>query len=81
MKLFLDGLCVAVNPSNGLSDISIAETKNIFLATETNWSQVPGSNLTSTIDPIGRNSTAGLYTFFQQAVLGGKTPGVERPRS
>ena len=51
-KLFLDGLCIAVNPSNSLSDISISETKNIFLATDTNWSQVPGSNLTTTIDPV-----------------------------
>ena len=32
-----------------------------------------GSNLTSTIDPVGRNSTAGSYTFFQSAVLGGAT--------
>jgi len=72
-KLFLDGLCIAVNPQNSLSDISILETKNIFLATDTNWSEVPGSNLTTTIDPVGRNSAAGLYTFFQQAVLGGKT--------
>jgi phosphate transport system substrate-binding protein len=72
-KLFLDGLCIAVNPKNGLSDISISQTANIFLATDTNWSQVPGSNLTTTIDPVGRNSAAGLYTFFQQAVLGGKT--------
>jgi phosphate transport system substrate-binding protein len=72
-KLFLDGLCIIVNPRNSLSNISIGETKNIFLATDTNWSQVPGSNLTTTIDPVGRNSAAGLYTFFQQAVLGGKT--------
>jgi phosphate transport system substrate-binding protein len=72
-KLFLDGLCLAVNPSNSLSDISLSQTKNIFLGTDTNWSQVPGSNLSSTIDPVGRNSTAGLYTFFQQAVLGGQT--------
>ena len=40
---------------------------------DTNWSQVPGSNLTTTIDPIGRNSAAGQYTFFQAAVLGGQT--------
>ena len=86
-KLFLDGLCIVVNPNNSLSDISISETKNIFLATDTNWSQVPGSNLTTTIDPVGRNSAAGLYTFFQQAVLGGKTQAsnvnpltVRRPR-
>ena len=72
-KLYLSGLCIVDNPQNALSDISIAETKNIFLATDTNWSQVPGSNLTTTIDPVGRNSAAGTYTFFQQAVLGGKT--------
>ena len=32
-----------------------------------------GSNLSTTIDPIGRNSSAGQYTFFQQSVLGGQT--------
>lgn len=32
-----------------------------------------GSSLKSTIDPIGRNSAAGQYTFFQQSVLGGAT--------
>lgn len=72
-KLFLDGLCIAVNPSNHLSGISLAQTKDIFTAVDTNWSQIPGSGLSSTIDPVGRNSAAGTYTFFQQAVLGGKT--------
>jgi phosphate transport system substrate-binding protein len=73
IKLFLDGLCVAVNPGNSLSDLSINDTRNIFLGLTTNWSQVPGSNLSTTIDPVGRNSAAGSYTFFKQAVLGGST--------
>jgi phosphate transport system substrate-binding protein len=72
-KLFLDGLCVAVNPANSVSDLSTTDAKNIFLGTATNWSQIAGSNLTSTIDPVGRNSSAGSYTFFQQAILGGKS--------
>ena len=72
-KLWLDGLCIAVNPANSVSNLTIAQTKNIFTGVATNWSQGFGSNLTSTIDPVGRNSTAGLYTFFQQAVLGGAT--------
>jgi phosphate transport system substrate-binding protein len=72
-KLFLDGLCIGVNPSNSLTNVSLTELKNIFLATDTNWSQVAGSNLSSTIDPQGRNSAAGTYTFFQQSVLGNKT--------
>lgn len=73
VKEFLDGLCVAVNPHNSLRNLSTANTANIFLGLFTSWRQVPGSNLTTTIDPVGRNSTAGSYTFFQQAVLGGKT--------
>jgi phosphate transport system substrate-binding protein len=72
-KLFLDGLCVAVNPANNLSNLSITQTKDIFTGVDTNWSQVRGSSLTSTIDPVGRNSSAGSYTFFQSAVLGGAT--------
>lgn len=71
-KLFLDGLCVAVNNSNSLSNASLSTVKNIFLGIDTSWSEV-GGNLTSTIDPYGRNSSAGSYTFFEQAVLGGKT--------
>ncbi len=72
-KIFLDGLCVAVNNDNSLSEASLTTIKNVFLGLTTTWSSVPGSNLTTTIDPIGRNSTAGSYTFFQSAVLGGKT--------
>jgi phosphate transport system substrate-binding protein len=71
IKIFLDGLCVAVNPANSLSNLTVGSVKNIFLGLDTSWSQVGGSNLTTTIDPVGRNSTAGSYTFFQQAVLGG----------
>jgi phosphate transport system substrate-binding protein len=73
IKIFLDGLCVAVNPANSLSNLSLTSVKNVFLGLDTNWSQVGGSNLNTTIDPVGRNSTAGSYTFFQQAVLGGQT--------
>lgn len=73
IKIFLDGLCVAVNPANHISNLTISQTKNIFLGLTTSWTSVPGSGLSTTIAPYGRNSTAGSYTFFQQAVLGGKT--------
>jgi phosphate transport system substrate-binding protein len=71
-KLFLDGLCVAVNPANVLNNLKIAQVKDVFLGTVTEW-QAVGSNLRSPISAFGRNSTAGLYTFFQSAVLGGAT--------
>ena len=72
-KLFLDGLCIAVNPANSVSDLPSRTTKNIFTGDGHQLEPGRGSNLTSTIDPIGRNSAAGSYTFFQQAVLGGAT--------
>jgi phosphate transport system substrate-binding protein len=72
-KLFLDGLCLAVNPANHLGNVSLSTAKDIFTAVDTNWDQVAGSNLSTTIDPVGRNSAAGTYTFFQSAVLGGET--------
>jgi len=71
-KLFLDGLCVAVNPANVLNNLAIGQVKDVFLGDVTEWQQV-GSNLRSPISAFGRNSTAGLYTFFQSAVLGGAT--------
>ncbi len=71
-KLFLDGLCVAVNPANVLNNLKISQVKDVFLGTVTEW-QPLGSNLRAPISAFGRNSTAGLYTFFQSAVLGGAT--------
>ena len=73
IKLFLDGLCIGVNPANSLRGLSISQTRDIFTDVVTSWSLVAGSNLRTTIAPIGRNSAAGTYTFFQQAVLRGQT--------
>jgi phosphate transport system substrate-binding protein len=71
-KLFLDGLCVAVNPQNNLNGLQISQVKDIFLGNQTQWSAL-GSNVSGPISAFGRFSTAGLYTFFQSAVLGGAT--------
>lgn len=73
LKLFLDALCIDVNRANSITNIPVSGLKNIFLGVDTSWSQVGGSNLSTTIDPIGRNSASGQYTFFQQSVLGGAT--------
>jgi phosphate transport system substrate-binding protein len=72
-QLFLDGLCVDVNKANKLSNLNLSQVADIFLGTVTNWGDVPGAGLSTTIAPIGRDATAGTYTFFQSAVLNGKT--------
>ena len=42
IKMFLDGLCIDVNPSNSVSNMSIPQVADIYHAVTTNWSQIPG---------------------------------------
>ncbi len=74
VKLYLDGLCIDVNPKNKLSDISIQQTHDIYRGLITNWSGIPGSGLDTTIDPVGRDTNGGTYNFFLQAVLNNELP-------
>ncbi|HSS32103.1 MAG TPA: substrate-binding domain-containing protein [Solirubrobacterales bacterium] len=73
IKAFMDGLCLDVNKANSLSDISIQQAHDIYRGLLTNWSQV-GGNLTTTIDPVGRDTNGGTYNFFLQAVLNNEAP-------
>jgi phosphate transport system substrate-binding protein len=74
IKLYLDGLCIDVNPKNKLNNISIQQTHDIYRGLLTNWSQLPGSGLETTIDPVGRDTNGGTYNFFLQAVLNNEPP-------
>lgn len=74
IKLYLDGLCIDVNPKNRLNNISIQQTHDIYRGLLTNWSQLPGSGLDTTIDPVGRDTNGGTYNFFLQAVLNNEPP-------
>jgi len=71
-KIFKDGLCIAVNPANQLTNVSADQVENIFLGDYTNWSSLAGSGLSTTIAPFGRSSSAGSYTFFQSVILNGQ---------
>lgn len=74
-KLFLDALTISVNPQNKLTSLKISDVKDIFTGKVTEWSAFPGSGLNGPISAFGRNATAGLYTFFSSAVLGGDAQG------
>jgi phosphate transport system substrate-binding protein len=74
IKMFMDGLCIDVNPKNKLNNITIQQTHDIYRGLLTNWSQIPGSGLTTTIDPVGRDTNGGTYNFFLQAVLNNEPP-------
>jgi phosphate transport system substrate-binding protein len=74
IKMFMDGLCLDVNKKNPLSNISIQQTHDIYRGLITNWSQVAPGGLTTTIDPVGRDTNGGTYNFFLQAVLNNEAP-------
>jgi phosphate transport system substrate-binding protein len=74
IKMFMDGLCLDVNSKNKLSDISVQQAHDIYRGLLTNWSQLPGSGLETTIDPVGRDTNGGTYNFFLQAVLNNEAP-------
>jgi ABC-type phosphate transport system substrate-binding protein len=74
IKLYLDGLCIDVNPQNKTSNITIEALRNVYTGLTTNWSAIPGSGLGTTIDPVGRDTNGGTYNFFLQAVLNNQAP-------
>jgi phosphate transport system substrate-binding protein len=74
IKLYLDGLCIDVNPKNKLNNISIQNLHDIYRGILTNWNQVGGSGLETTIDPVGRDTNGGTYNFFLQSVLNNEPP-------
>jgi phosphate transport system substrate-binding protein len=74
-QAFLDGLCIDVNPANKLTDISMRQAADIFRGTVTNWGDIPGSGLTTTIAPFGRDTNGGTYNFVHDGLLGGHNPG------
>jgi phosphate transport system substrate-binding protein len=69
VKMYLDGLCLDVNPRNKLSNITLQQTHDIYRGLLTDWSQLPAAGVSGTIDPIGRDSNGGAYNFFLQAVM------------
>jgi phosphate transport system substrate-binding protein len=71
VKLFLDGLCLVVNPQNKLQNITIQQTSDVYTGVLTNWGQLGASGLSTTIDPVGRDTNGGTFNFFSTAVLNG----------
>src|SRR6476660_2333942 len=58
---------------NGVSQFA-GQARDIYRGLLTSWTQVPGSGLETTIDPVGRDTNGGTYNFFLQAVLNNELP-------
>jgi phosphate transport system substrate-binding protein len=65
----IEGLAIAVHPDLAVDGLTLAQLRDIYLGTLTNWSEVGGPNLP--ITPISRPADGGTVEFFVNTVLGG----------
>jgi len=63
----MDGVCVAVHPSNPVKALTSAQVRDIYMGKITNWSQVGGSN--TPIVVISRDTSSGTYETFESLVM------------
>jgi len=62
-----DGLSVVVNPSNPISELTIAQLSGIYTGKITNWKEVGGKD--ATIVAISRDTNSGTHVFFKEHVV------------
>ena len=75
-KVALDGLAVVVNPNNPVSQLTIAQLRDIFTGKITNWKEVGGKDLEIVI--LSREVNSGTHVYFKEHVLrGGNEKGPE----
>ena len=67
-----DAISPIVNPANPVSNLTVAQLKDIYTGTITNWDQVGGAN--TPILVVSRDSSSGTYGSWNDLVL--KAAGV-----
>ena len=69
-KIARDALCVAVNSSNGASNLTTAQVQGIFGGTIRDWSDVAGSGKTGSINLYVRTAASGTQDAFAKLFMG-----------
>ena len=67
-----DGIVIAVNSKNPLTEISIKTLKDVFAGKITNWKVLGGANLPIVV--ISRDVASGTFEVFKEKVLTGANP-------
>src|SRR4051794_35579325 len=67
-----DFFCFDTNPANPLANLTLDQAQAIWTGQVRDWSQVPGSSISGTIDLIGRTSASSLPPLVQSILLGGQ---------
>ena len=66
-EIALDAVCVIVNVSNPVEELTLEQVQKIFKGETTNWSEVGGPNLEMVV--YTRESTSGTYETFESKVM------------
>ncbi len=72
----LDGITVVVNPSNGVSGLTLDQLGKIYRGEVANWKDVGGAD--KGIVLLGRDTSSGTYEYFKEEVVG---KGAEHSKS
>ncbi len=63
----VDGVCVVINPANGVADLSAAQVQDIFAGKISNWKEVGGSDASITL--YSRDEASGTREVFWGKML------------
>ena len=69
-KIARDGVCMITNPSNHLANLNQQTVQGIFTGNLRDWSEVPGSKVSGSIDLVDRIASSGTQDAFQNIFLG-----------
>ncbi|HEY6758689.1 MAG TPA: phosphate ABC transporter substrate-binding protein [Baekduia sp.] len=72
-KIARDAICIVTNPGNRVPNLSQQTIQAIFSGDVRDWSQVPGSTKSGTIDLVGRTAASGTQDAFQKIFMGTTT--------
>lgn len=62
-----DAICILVNKSNPINNLTLLQLKEIFTGKITNWKEIGGND--TPIEPVRRNDNSGTATHFKIRVL------------
>jgi phosphate transport system substrate-binding protein len=63
----MDGLAVAVHPSNPVGALSIEQVRNIYMGKISNWKELGGPDMPIVV--ISRDTNSGTYEAFESLVM------------
>lgn len=67
VRVALDGLAVAVNPSNPVSELTFEQLAAIYQGKITNWKEVGGPDAPMVV--LSRDTNSGTHVFFKEHVV------------